>query len=200
VFGFRVFVAQTPAPRPILWALHEAGLDRIRQDISDRILEVLLGVDYARGEPFAEKRALSLVASVVLPRVVALEPLNGSRQLCGWALHDGVVVRVHEAVRVERQPETPYACEEEQEEQPSVPVRAEEHRLVHRVCREVEISVRKIPAANSRHAANGRGGEHLRRPGVTLPTHFRHGFASRGECQTLAPAPKARQCQTLVVA
>jgi hypothetical protein len=104
------------------------------------------------------------VPSVVLPRVVALEPLNRSGELFGRAFHDRVIVRIHEAVGVERQPEATCGSEEEQEEQPSVPVRAEEHSLVHRVCREVEKPVRKIPAADSRHATNGTAGGRLQQP------------------------------------
>jgi hypothetical protein len=104
------------------------------------------------------------VARVVLPHVVALEPLNGSRELFGRAFEDRVVVGVHEAVGVERQAEARHRGEEQDEEQAPVSVRAEEHGLVHRVCRDVEVAVRKIPTEDSGHAANGTDGGRLQRP------------------------------------
>jgi hypothetical protein len=149
---------------------------------------VALVVDHPGGEALAEERAFSFVASVVLTRVMALIPLDGSRELLGWAFQNGVVVRAHEAVGIEREPEARHGGQEEQEEQPPVCVLAEEHRLVHGVRRDVEIAVRELSTADSCHAANGTGGKRLRRASATLPTHFRHGFASRDECQTLVAA------------
>ena len=158
VFGVTVFAAPAPAPGPIFGAFDEAGPNGIRQDVRDGVRQVLLGVDHPRAEALAEERALAVVASVVLPRVVALEPLNGSRELFGGAFQNRVVVRVHEAVRVQPQPETRHGGQEEQQEQPSIPVRAEEHGLVHGICGDVEVAVREVSAANSRHAANGTAG------------------------------------------
>jgi hypothetical protein len=79
VFGRGLFVSPAPAPRPILRTFDEAGLDRVGEHIGDRVVEVALVVDHPGTEALAEERALSLVPGVVLPRVVALEPLNGSR-------------------------------------------------------------------------------------------------------------------------
>jgi hypothetical protein len=79
VFGRGLFVGPAPAPRPILRTFDEAGLHRVGEHIRDRVVEVALVVDHPGTEALAEERALSLVARVVLPRVVALEPLNGSR-------------------------------------------------------------------------------------------------------------------------
>jgi hypothetical protein len=100
VFGLSVFAASAPAPGPILGAVDEAGPNGIGQDVRDRVREVLLRVDHPGAEALTEECPLAFVASVVLARVVALEPLNGSRELLGRAFQDRVVVRVHEAVGV----------------------------------------------------------------------------------------------------
>ena len=70
-----------------------------------------------------------------------------------------MVVRVHEAVGVEREPEAGHGGQEKQEEQPPVSVCPEEHSLVHGVRRDVEIAVREVSTADAGHAANGTDGD-----------------------------------------
>jgi hypothetical protein len=89
------------APRPVLAALDEARADRVVEDVLERVLVVLLVVDDPGREALAEECALAAEASVVLSGVVALEPLDGRREVFDPAVDERVIVRSHQAVRVQ---------------------------------------------------------------------------------------------------
>src|SRR5690349_3471949 len=77
----RVFVQTIHVrPGPVVRVLAEAGLARVQADVLDRVREVLLGVDDARGEAIAPEVAAPLVARVVALSVDAVQALHPRRE------------------------------------------------------------------------------------------------------------------------
>jgi len=99
---------------------------------------MLVAVDHPRREPLGEESPAAAVSRVVLAGVVALEPLHCSREGVGRAFEDRVIVRAHQAVRVDAQPEPADGAPEEEEEQKAVSIVAKEHRLRDRAGGDVE--------------------------------------------------------------
>jgi hypothetical protein len=60
-------------------------------------------MDDPGGEALGQEGAFPPVASVVLARVVAVEPVEGAGELVRRSLDDRVVVRPHDAVGMERE-------------------------------------------------------------------------------------------------
>jgi hypothetical protein len=94
------------APRPVLPALDEARAYRVVEDVIKRVPVVLFVVDDPGGEPLAEERSLATEPGVVLPGVVALDPLHGRREVFDPGVDECVVVRPHQAEGVEPEPPT----------------------------------------------------------------------------------------------
>jgi hypothetical protein len=69
--------AGSPTPGPVFGAVDEARADGVVEDVFDRRLEVILVVDDPGAEALAEQGAAALVPRVVLPRVVAVQPVEG---------------------------------------------------------------------------------------------------------------------------
>ena len=68
-------------PGPVLSAFDEPGAHRVVEDVLEGVFVVLLVVDHPGGEALAEERSLAAEAGVVLSGVVALEPLDGRREV-----------------------------------------------------------------------------------------------------------------------
>lgn len=122
----------------------EAGKHGIREHIDDNGGEVPLVLDHPGGEALAEQGSATAVAGVVLSRVVTLVPLNGAGEILGLAVHDGVVVRSHQAIGMEAKSEPLYRRPHERQEQQSVPRVPEEPRLVNAAGSHMEIPVRQM--------------------------------------------------------
>ena len=89
------------APRPVLRALDEACAYGVVEDVVKRVPVVLFVMDDPGGEPLAEERSLATEPGVVLPGVVALDPLDGRREVFDPGVDECVVVRPHQAESVE---------------------------------------------------------------------------------------------------
>jgi hypothetical protein len=111
-------------------AFDEPGADGVVEDVGDRRLEVIVVLDDPRGEALTEQRPPSLVAGVVLPGVVAVQPVERRREHLVRPLDGGVVVRAHQAVGVQRQARAPYRPSKVELEEEVVPVVTEEERLL----------------------------------------------------------------------
>ncbi|MDF2753393.1 MAG: hypothetical protein K0S82_1776 [Gaiellaceae bacterium] len=108
--GEQMFACESDgAPRPVLPALDEACAYRVVEDVVKRVPVVLFVVDDPGGEPLAEERSLATEPGVVLPGVVALDPLHGRREVFDPGVDERVVVRPHQAERVEPESPTPRA-------------------------------------------------------------------------------------------
>jgi hypothetical protein len=112
---------------------------------------VFLIVNDPGRETCGEEGTAAAVPGVVLSRVVALKPLDGAREVFCSGVDDGVVVRAHQAVRVETDSETGGSTAEEREEHAPIRRVAKEHRLVHASSGYVEIPVGKLGAEDARH-------------------------------------------------
>jgi len=152
MFAFR----SDGGPRPRVRAVDEAGPDGIIRNVGERRFVVVFVVDHPRREALGEEGATAAVAGVVLARVVALEPLCGLGEILDAAVDDRVVVRSHQAVRVELEVPAARALLQQGHERASVLVVPEEHRVVDGAGRDMEVPVRELRAKHSRHASNVR--------------------------------------------
>jgi hypothetical protein len=143
--------AGSAAPGAVFRAFDESRSHRVVEDVVDRPLEVILVVDDPRREALAEERALAFVPCVVLARVVAVQPVERRGEHLVRPLDRHVVVRVHQAVGVEREAGASDRASEVEREEAVVAVVAEELRLLYRVRRDVEIARREIGSAQASH-------------------------------------------------
>ena len=157
------------APRPVGRVSDEAGADGVHPDVIESAVPVVLVADRPGGEALAEEGSDAVVDGVVLAGVRAVRGVQGFGEILGAARDDRVVVRVQEAVRVDRDRLSPDCDREQREEEQSVRVSPEEDRLVHRVGRDVEEAVREHRAEDPGHDHHGTDGKALRDP----PRHFR---------------------------
>ncbi len=94
-------VAFRPAPRPVLPTLHQPGADWVVENVVGRRGEMVLVADDPRGKPLGEEVTTAAVARVVLSRVDAVQPAKCLGEVSRGALDDQVVVRSHQAVRMD---------------------------------------------------------------------------------------------------
>ena len=179
------------APRPPRAVANEAGPDRVVEDVLDRRLVVLFAVDDSGGEALREQGAASSVAGVVFPGVVALVPLGRLREILRAAVDDRVVVGSHQAVDVQAELEADESAAEEPQEQEPVQRVQEERSLVDAVRRDVEVAVRQVRAEDASHGTDSTAPPTSRQAAGAVPLQFRHDFARRVGCQTLAVARRA---------
>jgi hypothetical protein len=144
------------APRPVFPALDEACAYRVVEDVVKRVPVVLFVVEDPGGEPLAEERSLTTEPGVVLPGVVALDPLHRRREVFDPGIDECVVVRPHQAEGVEPESPTSRALREERDEGPIIVPVAEQPRFVDGVRRQVEVAIWQLGAEYSRHAATVR--------------------------------------------
>jgi hypothetical protein len=157
------------APWPVGRLSDEAGADGVHPDVIESAVPVVLVANRPGGEALAEEGSDAAVDGVVLAGVRAVRGVQGTGEILGAARDDRVVVRVHEAVRVERDRLPPDSGREQREEEPAVGIGPVEDRFVHRVGRDVEEAVGERRAENPGHDLHGTDGRALRDP----PRHFR---------------------------
>jgi hypothetical protein len=149
-------MSRRPGPGPVADAPAHAGLDRILEDVLQGVPEVLLRLDHPRGEAVAEEVPPPAVAAVVTLSIEAVEPLHSGRKLLPGRLDDEVVVRVHQAPRMEppREPHRDVA-QEENEVLTVVVIPVDPHfRDAER--RDVVHAVGEMGSRDSRHACDRR--------------------------------------------
>jgi hypothetical protein len=76
-------------------------MERVIDDVLDRVVVLLLGLDHPRPEPLAEDVVLAAVPCVERFRVLAVEIAHAVREVGGGSLDEQVVVVAHEAPDVE---------------------------------------------------------------------------------------------------
>jgi hypothetical protein len=149
VFGFM----RRATPGPVSASIGEAGVQRVVEDVVDRRFELSFVPDHPRPEALGEERAEAAVAGVVLPRVVAMEPLHRSRELLRRAFHDEVVVGRHQAPGLEAEAEAPDRGPEVEQEEAAVEVVPVERSLADAARGDVEVSVGQTRTQHASHAA-----------------------------------------------
>jgi hypothetical protein len=180
VFDFAHF----GGPGPVGRAADEAGADRVHADVLERVVPVLLVADHPGGEALGEERPGAFgrapsaarapqrrfAGRVVLAGVGAVRAVERFGDVLDAARDEGVIVRVEEAVGVDRDRVTARGRREQRDEEKTVGVGLEEHRLEHGAGGDVEEAVRKARAENAGHDLHGTALETQRNP----PCHFRH--------------------------
>jgi hypothetical protein len=156
--------ASDGAPRPVLPALDEARAYRVVEDVVKRVPVMLFVADDPGGEPLTEERSLATEPGVVLPGVVALDPLHGRREVFDPGVDECVVVRPHQAEGVEPESPTLRALHEEHDECPIVVPVAEQPGFVDGVRGQVEVAVWQLGADYSGHAIDRTAPRSAHRP------------------------------------
>jgi hypothetical protein len=145
--GDRVEQVFGAGPRPLLRSAHETRGDRVREDVLERVPQMLVVADHRRGEAVAEEVSLAAVATVELLRVDAVHPLHPRRQRGELALRDEVEVRVQEAPDEDAPAPLRDLAREEREQEEAVAVVADDPGGVHAEDRHVERAPGREPAA-----------------------------------------------------
>ena len=122
----------------------KAGPDRVCEEVLECRAEVLFIVNDPGRETRREQGAAPAVTRVVLSRIVALRPLHCEREVLCSGVDNCVVMRAHQTVSVEADPEARCGTVEERQEHAPIRGVAKEHRLVHASGGHVEVAVRKL--------------------------------------------------------
>jgi hypothetical protein len=130
------------APGPLFGARAEARADRVVEDVAERGGQVFVAVDGARGVAVAEEVTPALVAPVERQRVDSVQAVHSAGHRLDGGLDHEVVVRRHQAVRVELPVEALDAVPEEGEEARPVQPVAEHRAVVDTEDRDVRDAVR----------------------------------------------------------
>jgi hypothetical protein len=130
---------------------------------------VVLVADHPRSKALAEQGSLAFVDDVVLAGIGAVCPVESVREVLDATGDDRVVVRVEEAVRVQRDRVVAERRQQQVEEKDSIGVGLEEDGLVNGVRGVVEEPVRERRAEDARHGGHRTRGRADRQP----PRHFR---------------------------
>jgi hypothetical protein len=134
----------------------QSGADGVEDDVVEDGGEVLVGVHRLRPEAIAEQMAAALVPAVEAKRVGSVEAVHPAREVFHRRGDDEVVVRGHQAVRVDIPAESLDGVGEERQERAAVEPVAEDRRVVDAERGDVEGAVRQDAAQSARHAANVR--------------------------------------------
>jgi hypothetical protein len=138
-------------PRVVAGVADDAGPDRVVQDIGDRALELLLGVDDPRREARAEEVSPPLMAFVEAQRVHAVEVLDPVGHVGPRHVEDEVDVVAHQAVGVARPGVPRDRAGEESEVGTTIVVVPERARPVDAAGGDMEVPVRNVRAEDAGH-------------------------------------------------
>jgi hypothetical protein len=145
--------ASQATPRPLFGAQTEARADRVREDVFAGGGEVVVAFDDPGGVAISEQVAGALVPLVEAESMDAVQALHPEPQLRDGRVDDEVVVRRHQAERVDGPVEAGDALSEQTEEGQAVGVVAVDRATIDAARRHVEDAVRQRAAQPSRHLA-----------------------------------------------
>jgi hypothetical protein len=138
-------------PRPLLGPRAEARPDRVVEDVVECRGEVFVAVDDAGVVAIAEQVTPAFVAPVEPQGVDTVQAVEPARHRVDCRLEDEVVVRRHQAVRVELPLEAVDALPEERQEARAVEAVAEDRPVVDADGRDVEHAVGQLRTEDARH-------------------------------------------------
>jgi hypothetical protein len=136
---------------------------------------MVLVANHPRPEALTEQCSLAFVKGVVLPGVGAVCAVESVREVLDATGDDRVVVRVQEAIRVQRDRVVAERRQQEVEEKDAIGIGLEEDGLVNGVRGVMEEPVRKRRAEDARHGITVRVVE----PPTTRRANFRLTFETR---------------------
>jgi len=176
-------------------------MERVVDDVLDRVVVLLLRFDYPRPEPLAKDVVLPAVPCVEGFRVLAVEVAHPVPEVGGGRLDEQVVVVAHEAPDVEAPAVSPLDPPQDVDEGGAIVGVAEDRRVVVALRSDVVVAARHEVAVWPSHPHDGSpGGRRNRasevgwRTGATVPSRARHG-TRLGESRPLSRtnmAPKDR--------
>ncbi len=112
---------------------------------------MLVGVNHPGREPVTKQVPLPLITSVERLRVPPVQAVETRRQPHSRRFDDQVVMRAHEAERVDAPPEAHAHLREEADEVPAIVVAGEKPALVDCATRDVINAVGEVVTERSRH-------------------------------------------------
>src|SRR5947208_558463 len=151
--------ASQAAPAPVLGPHAEPRADRVVEDVFTGSGEVVVALDDPRRVPVAEQVSRPPVPLVEPECVDAVQPLHRSPKLRNRRLDDEVVMRRHQAERVNGQTEAVDALRQQLEEAQTVRLVAVDVAAVDAARRDVEDAVRQRMPQLSSHATEASAGE-----------------------------------------
>jgi hypothetical protein len=132
-------------------------VDRVVEDVVERVVVLLFGFDHFRPEPLAEDVVLAAVAFVEGTSVLAVEIAHAVREVREWCLDDQVVVVAEQAAGVQPPAVGSPDALQDLEEDRSIPVVEEDRRVVVSLRPDVVVGAgREIPV-RSAHSLDGNG-------------------------------------------
>jgi hypothetical protein len=174
-------------------------MERVVDDVLDRVVVLLLGLDHPRPEALAEDVVLAAVACVEGFRVLPVEVAHPVREVGGRRLDEQVVVVAHEAPDVEAPAVPPLHPPQDVDEGGAVIGVAEDRRVVVALRSDVVVRARREVAVWPSHPSDGSpGGRRDRasdgswRRRATVPSRARHG-TRLGESRPLSRTNMARK-------
>jgi len=112
-------------------------VDRIVDNVVDRVAVLLLGFDHLRPEAPAEDVIAAAVALVEGAGVLAVQVAHAVGEVCAQGLDDQVVVVPHQAANVETPVVPAHHAVEDLDEDDAIPVVQDDRRLVVAACGDV---------------------------------------------------------------
>jgi hypothetical protein len=138
-------------PGPVVGRVAEPGSDGVLDDVTARFPQVALAVDDTRFEPAGEEMAEAAVSFVEPSGVAAVQALETSRQVDARRMENQVVVRGHQAERVDHPAVALHAELHESQERSPILVVAEDRAAVDASSDDVEVAVRERASKDARH-------------------------------------------------
>jgi hypothetical protein len=139
--GGRAVVLEREAargPGPVADALRQARPDGVLHHVPARVVQVLLVLDRVGGEPVTEEMAPASVLLVEALGIAAVQVVHPVGEVDAPHAPDDVVVRVHQAERIDVPPPPADGLPEEGQPQPPVVVGEDDRAPVHAPGREME--------------------------------------------------------------
>jgi hypothetical protein len=156
-------------------------MDRVVEDVVERVVVLLLGLDHARPEPLAEDVVLAAVPLVEGTRVLAVQVAHAVGQVRQRCLDEQVVVVAKQAAGVETPAVAAADAPQDVDEDAAVPIIEEDRRVVVPFRADVVVSPGGEVAVRTAHAATVAAAEaaigamsEFRHATVTDPSRARH--------------------------
>jgi hypothetical protein len=164
-------------------------IERVVDDVLDRVVVLLLGLDHPRPEALAEDVVLAAVPCVEGFGVLAVEVAHPVREVGGGRLDEQVVVVAHEAPDVEAPAVPPLHPPQDVDEGGAIVGVAEDGRVVVPLCPDVVVGARREIAVWPSHPSDGSPGRRRNRApeaswrtSATVPSRARHGTRLARSC------------------
>ena len=171
-------------------AAGEPVVNRVLEDVGERLLVLLLGLDLFRPEPSTEDVVLPAVAIVEGTRVLAVQVTHAVREVRERRLDEEVVVVAEQAAGVQSPAVAAADTSQELDEDGAIPVVAEDRLVVVSLCGDVVAGAGGEVATRSSHGADRSGAaRHETAVSATWCGRVTHVLRARHETPPQPPRP-----------